>query len=630
MRKKKTSRSMDTQDNERSVRFTRRAFFIGALQGSLLAVLGGRLAWLQVHESHRYRMLSDKNRINLRLLAPSRGQIVDRFGVPLAVNNQNFRLLIVPEQAEDIELALRWVQKIIPVDEMDIRRVLKQVRRNPSYIPVEVRDNLDWEEVAKIEVHLGDLPGAATDVGEIRSFPFGSATAHLVGYVGAVSAREDSDDPLLSLPGFRVGKTGIEKTHDLALRGKAGRAEVEVNVLGREVRELHRIPPIPGERVSLTIDAELQRFTQSRLDQEKSASAVVMDAYTGEIYAMASSPGFDPNVFSRGVSPDVWEEFQSEPISRLNNKAVMGQYPPGSTFKMVTALAALEAGVINKNTSVFCPGHYEYGQGKFHCWKKEGHGNVSVVQALAQSCDVFFYRISTDLGIDRIAAMARRLGLGERFDFELSEEASGLVPDQDWKKNRMGASWQPGETIVSAIGQGYMLATPLQLAVMTARLVNGGMAVRPRLTASVGEKKITGGAPWPSLGVHRNFQDMVRDGMVAVLQPGGTAHAAQIGNPDYFMGGKTGTAQVKRITMTERAQGIKNETLAWKFRHHALFVGFAPVHAPRYSISVVVEHGGSGSGAAAPLARDVMLMTQQRNPCGEKLPPAPVAKEDNP
>lgn len=621
---------MDTQDNERSIRFTRRAFFIGALQGGLLAVLGGRLAWLQVHEGHRYRMLSDKNRINLRLLAPSRGQIVDRFGVPLAVNNQNFRLLIVPEQTEEIESALRRIQKIITVDERNIRRVLKQIQRNPSFIPVEVRDNLEWEEVAKIEVHLGDLPGAATDVGEIRSFPFGPATAHLVGYVGAVSTREDSDDPLLSLPGFRVGKTGIEKTHDLALRGKAGRADVEVNVLGREVRELRRIPAVPGARVTLTIDAELQRFTQSRLDQEKSASAVVMDAYTGEIYAMASSPSFDPNVFSRGVSPDVWEEFQSEPVSRLNNKAVMGQYPPGSTFKMVTALAALEAGVINANTSVFCPGHYEYGQGKFHCWKKEGHGNMTMVRALAESCDVFFYRISTDLGIDRIAAMARRLGLGSRFDFELSEEASGLVPDQAWKKNRMGTSWQPGETIVSAIGQGYMLATPLQLAVMTARLVNGGMAVRPRLTASVGEKKIMGDAPWPSIGVHPNFQSLVREGMVAVLQPGGTAHAAQIENPNYFMGGKTGTAQVKRITMSERAQGIKNETLAWKFRHHALFVGFAPVHAPRYCVSVVVEHGGGGSSAAAPLARDLMLMTQERNPCGEKLPPAPDAKETKP
>lgn len=619
---------MDTQDNnERSMRFTRRAFFIGAIQGGLLAVLGGRLAWLQVHEGQRYRMLSDKNRINLRLLAPSRGQIVDRFGVPLAVNNQNFRVLVIPEQVDAIEPALRRLQTIIGIEDRDIRRVLKQIRKNPSYIPLEVRDNLTWEEVAKIEVNLTDLPGVATDVGEIRSFPLGIATAHLVGYVGSVSTSDQGEDPLLSLPGFRIGKTGIEKTHDLALRGQAGRADVEVNVLGREVRELRRIPPVPGARVSLTIDAELQRFAQTRLDQEKSASAVVMDIHTGEVYAMASSPGFDPNIFSKGITPDIWEELQSEPVSRLNNKAVMGQYPPGSTFKMVTALAALEAGIINANTSVFCPGHYEYGQGKFHCWKKEGHGTVSVVRALAESCDVFFYRISTDLGIDRIAAMARRLGLGERFGFELSEEAAGLVPDQEWKKKKTGVSWQPGETVVAAIGQGYMLATPLQLAVMTARLVNGGKAVRPRLTGSIGDRKIDQAGSWPDLGVHENFQALVREGMVAVLQPGGTAYAAQIQNPDFLMGGKTGTAQVKRITMSERAQGIKNETLAWKFRHHALFVGFAPIHAPRYCVSVIVEHGGSGSTAAAPLARDLMVMVQQRNPSGQPIPPAPAAQE---
>lgn len=612
---------IDRQDgNERSLRFTRRAFFIGGLQCALLTVLGGRLAWLQVREGQRYRMLSDENRINLRLLPPPRGQIVDRFGVPLAVNNQNFRVLIVPEQADSVEPALRRLQTILTIDERSIRRVLKQVRRNPSFIPIEIRDNLSWEEVAKIEVNLMNLPGIATDVGELRSYPLGPATAHLVGYVGAVSEADQTGDPLLNLPGFRIGKTGIEKKHDLALRGQAGRAEVEVNVLGREVRELRRLAPVPGRRVALTVDAELQRFAQSRLDQEKSASAVVMDVHTGEVYAMASSPGFDPNIFSQGITPDIWQEFQSEPVSRLNNKAVMGQYPPGSTFKMVTAMAALEAGVINANTSVFCPGHYEYGQGKFHCWKKEGHGAVSLVRALAESCDVFFYRISTDLGIDRIAAMARRLGLGEKFDFELSEEAAGLVPDQTWKKKKTGVPWQPGETVVAAIGQGYLLSTPLQLAVMTARLVNGGKAVRPHLTASIGDARSGQGVEWPDLGLHRTFQDLVIRGMVAVLELGGTAYASRIEDPERQMGGKTGTAQVKRITQIERAQGIKNETLAWKLRHHALFVGFAPVHAPRYCVSVVVEHGSSGSGSAAPLARDLMVMAQQRNPSGQPIP----------
>lgn len=606
-------------DNERGRRFTRRAFVMGGLQCGILSLLGGRLAWLQIAEGQRYRTLAEKNRISLRILAPSRGQIVDRFGVPLAVNVQNFRALLVPEQAGDVEKALRAFQNIVSVDDRDVHRLMKQVGRSPSFAPVEIRDNLTWPEVARVEVNLTDLPGISVEAGELRSYPFGEATAHLIGYVGAVAKNEQSEDPLTRLPGFRIGKNGIEKKWDAKLRGAAGRAEVEVNVLGREVRELRRFPARVGERTVLTIDAELQRLLYQRLAQERSASAVVLDAHTGAIYAMASFPAFDPNVFSRGIPSDLWEEIRAAPVTPLTNKAVAGQYPPGSTFKMVTALAGLEAGIIGKHTSVFCPGHYEFGRGRFHCWKKEGHGTVNVVRALSESCDVFFYRISTEIGIDRIATMARRLGLGAKFEFELVEQMPGLVPDVAWKKTRMGQPWHPGETVVASIGQGYMLATPLQLAVMTARLVNGGRAVEPSLTAGIGDGDFAPRGKWPDLEIDPAHLEIVGQGMYQVVNGSGTAARSRIAEAGMEMGGKTGTSQVRRITAAERAAGVKNETLPWKHRHHALFVGYAPVAAPRYACAVVVEHGSSGSGSAAPLARDLMLMTQQRDPASKPI-----------
>lgn len=602
--------------NQDSTRvFTRRSFVVGALQVGFLAVLGGRLAWLQVAQGSRYRTLSDQNRINIKILPPSRGQIVDRFGVPLALNNQNYRVLIIPEQTDSIEKSLRSLQALIELKEEKIKKVLKQVKASPKFVPIEVRDDLTWEDVAKIEVNLPDLPGLAIDVGEIRSYPFGSSTAHIVGYVSGVSQAEDSEDPVLKIPGFKVGKTGIEKTFDLELRGKPGNAEVEVNVVGREVRELGREPSKEGHRVVLTIDGELQRFTQGRIEQERSASAVVMDAHTGAVYALASNPGFDPNVFSKGLSAAMWEELLADPGRPLTNKAIAGQYPPGSTFKMVTALAALESGIITSNTSFFCPGHYKFGDGKFHCWKKGGHGTVNLIDALAQSCDVFFYEISTKIGIDKIAETAKRLGLGRKFGFELTEEKPGLIPDKGWKQGNFGETWQPGETIVASIGQGYMQATPLQLAVMTARLVNGGRAVKPWITAYAGDKFVGHDSNWPEMGLEKGHLDLIRKGMESVVNgERGTAHSSRIEEPGMEMGGKTGTAQVKRITMKQRLEGVLNEDLPWHFRHHALFVGYAPIQAPKYVCSVVVEHGVGGSTAAAPLAKELMIEAQRRDP----------------
>ncbi len=603
--------------------FSRRAFFIGGLQLFGLTILGVRLAWLQIVQGGRYKTLSDKNRINIRMLAPSRGDIVDRFGVPLAVNTQNYRVLIIPEQVDDLEGALRALQKIIHIEENDVRRVIKNSSRSAKFIPLKIKEDLTWEEVAKIEVNLPDLPGLSIDVGDIRTYPYRGATAHIVGYVRAVSQKDlaNNNDPILKLPDFKIGKTGIEKIYDLDLRGKAGALEVEVNVIGREVRELKRKDALAGNRITLTIDGELQRFTQDILSRHKSASAVIMDAHSGAIYAMASHPSFDPNMFVRGLSQETWQTMLDDPALPQTNKAIAGQYPPASTFKMITALAGLKAGVINKRTKVFCSGSYEYGSDKFHCWKKHGHGNVDLFSALAESCDVYFYKMATEVGIDAIADMARRFGLGDRLGFELNGEAAGLITDKAWKRKRFGKRWYAGETIVSSIGQGGMRATPLQLAVMTARMVNGGKAVKPWITGYSGDEFL-GNEGWSDMGISKADLKLVMRGMdMVVNDKNGTAYKSRIEEESWQMGGKTGTAQVQRITKTQRKLGVKNEDLPWKQRHHALFVGYAPISNPRYVCSVVVEHGVGGSSAAAPLAKELLKQVQMRDPAITQMQP---------
>lgn len=604
------------RDKDRSLSFTRRAVVIGALQGTFLTVLGGRLAWLQIAEGQRYRTMSEDNRINVKLLAPSRGLIVDRYGLQIAGNSQNFRVLVTREQTDDLEGALLSLQKLIALSDDQIQAVLKQAKKTPKFAPLEVRDNLTWDEVATVEVNLPDLPGLSIDVGEIRFYPMDMATAHLVGYVGAANKADLTDnDPLLKIPGFKIGKTGLEKVYDQALRGKAGAAEIEVNVVGREVRELSRNPGDPGRDVILTIDSELQKYTQDRLVDSKSASAIIMDVWTGAVYAMASTPSFDPNIFTRGLTPEKWEELLSQEGHPLNNKAVGGLYPPGSTFKMVTAMAALELGIINRNTTFFCPGHFKFGDTKFHCWKPSGHGRVNVVQALSQSCDTFFYNIANDINIDRLADMSKRLGFGQILGIELTEERAGLIPTREWKRNNMKDKvWHPGETIVAAIGQGYTQATALQLAVMMSRLVNGGLAVKPRLAEYVGQEFHLETAP-QKLGFKKQNLDLVKEGMIsAVNMPHGTALGSRITIEGQEMGGKTGTAQVARITADQRARGVKNQDLPWHLRHHALFVGYAPIANPRYACTVIVEHGVGGASAAAPIAKDLLIMAQQRSP----------------
>lgn len=603
----------DEQEQQKD--FTRRAFLIAGIQGCVLGVLGGRLAWLQLSQSDKYTVLADENRMSVKMLAPSRGVITDRNGIPLALNKQNFRVLVIPEQTPDVEAALNELRKHIDISDRDMRRALKEVKRSAKFVPVEVRDKLSWEDVAKVEVRLPDLSGVSIDVGEVRHYPMGLSTAHIIGYVGAVTKSDlETGDSVLKLPNFKIGKTAIEKSLDPKLRGAAGSSQVEVNVSGREVRLLKKDPAQEGAPIALTIDSRLQTKLYGLLSEHKSATAIVMDAHTGAIYALGSGPSFDPNYFTKGMSSEVWQDMLDNPGKPLNNKAVAGQYPPGSTFKMISALAALEAGVINEKTTVHCSGSFEYKSDLFHCWKGSGHGWCGLTKALAESCDVYFYDLATKIDMNDISKMARRFGLGQKYDFELPEELAGLVPDKNWKMGHFGQAWKPGETVIASIGQGYLQSTPLQLAVMTARLVNGGKAVKPSMIGFIGHKAM-GKSDWPSMGINQKYLAMVKKGMdQAVNDKNGTAFDSRIEKKGEEMGGKTGTSQVRRITMAQRLAGVKNENLPWKDRHHALFVGYAPMDEPKYIVSVVVEHGVGGSRKAAPLAKRLMEETQRLDP----------------
>ena len=582
---------------------------------ALLSLLIGRMYYLQVVESERYVTLADENRINLRLLPPPRGRIVDRLERPMADNQQNYRVVIIPEQAQDVERTLDRLSLIVSLSAGERRRIMREVKRKRAFVPITVRENLDWREVARIEVNTPDLPGVLIDVGQSRSYLYGPQTAHVLGYVASVSEKELTGDPLLELPGFRIGKAGVEKVYDLALRGSGGSSQVEVNALGRVIRELNRQEGQPGTEVRLTIDRDLQNYIANLVGNE-SASIVVMDVHTGEVLALVSSPSFDPNSFNKGLSQAEWESLISNPKAPLTNKSIAGQYAPGSTFKSVVALAALDKGVINPETKIHCGGVTKLGNTEFHCWKKGGHGPLNMREAIEHSCDVYFYEIARRTGIERIAAMARRFGLGETLGLDLPGEKAGLVPSDKWKRGAIGAPWQLGETLIAGIGQGYILTTPLQLAVMTSRLVNGGRAVKPRLTMEqVSEEGVT---PFPEqeadpLGIPTEHLNIVLGGMEDVVNaPTGTAFKSRIKEEGWHMGGKTGTVQVRRITKAERETGVlKNEELPWEERDHALFVGYAPYDSPRYAVSVVVEHGGGGSKTAAPIARDVLRETQR-------------------
>jgi penicillin-binding protein 2 len=602
------------RDLDRQKQFTRRALLLGGGKALLLTALAGRLYYLQVVEAERYLTLAEDNRINLRLLPPPRGLILDRKGRPLAANRQDYRVVVVAERSGDVETTLDSLNTLLPLGEGDRKRVLRDIGRQRRFVPVTIREDLGWEDVARIEVNSLDLPGVAIEEGQSREYPYGEILSHVLGYVGAVSEADTSDDdPLLELPGFRVGKAGIEKSYETVLRGVGGSSQVEVNAVGRVIRELDRNEGQPGSDVTLSLDLDLQQLAVQRLESE-SGAVVVLDATTGEVLAMASTPGYDPAAFNRGLTVDEWKALTSHPRSPLTNKAIAGQYAPGSTFKPVVALAALERSAMDPGTRVNCSGSYSLGNAIFHCWRRGGHGSLSMRDALSQSCDCYFYEAARRVGIERIALMGRKLGLGAPLGIDLPHERGGLLPTREWKTARFGTSWSMGETVISGIGQGYVLSTPLQLAVMAARIANGGLGIVPRLAQDERIADSIRSVPRPEpLGLNPAHLKVVQEGMDGVVNGShGTARGAAIHVEGFEMAGKSGTSQVRRISRAERQSGvIRNEQLPWERRDHALFIGYAPVSRPRFAAAVVVEHGGGGSKAAAPIVRDLLLAAQR-------------------
>ena len=615
--------SFDAKDKGRYATFTRRSLLVSGGMLSIFGVLAGRLYQLQVVDGERYLTQAEENRISQKLLAPPRGRIFDRFGVALASNRRNYRVLIVPEQAQEgVEATLDALAKVIPLADRNRFKVVKDAAANKPFVPLLIAENLSWEDFARLNLNLPYLRGVQPEVGETRDYPFADEFSHVLGYVAAVSpeekeksASDGAEDPVLDIPGFRIGKRGIEKTYDDDIRGRAGASRVEVNAYGRVIRELQREPGQPGKDVYLTIDRDLQQLIHDKLKGE-SAACAVMDVQSGDLLALVSTPGYDPNAFNVGLTTEQWTELTESDHKPLINKALAGAYPPGSTFKIVTSLTALDEGTITPETIFHCTGVVTLGNHDFHCWKKGGHGAMNLRLGLKNSCDCYFYQVAMKLGIDALSAGARRLGLGLPTGIEIPGERTGFIPDRFWKQATFKESWQQGETLIAGIGQGYILATPLQLCVLAARLASG-MQVAPRLVHAIGPQMQPRAHAEP-VGFSADALNAVREAMfAAVNEPGGTAYSWRIPDKSIAMAGKTGTAQVRVITRQERAGGVrKNEDLPWTLRDHGLFIAYAPADKPRYACAVVIEHGGVGAHPQVQVARDALAFAQRRDILG--------------
>ncbi len=628
---------VNSNDPEKKEVVTRRAAIFGGGFSLLLAGVSVRLFHLQVLDHEKYQRLAQENQFNTRIIAPLRGEIVDRFGKTLASNRQNFRLLLMPDEAGDVESALERIRKFVVIPDEKHAKLLREIKRTRGYTPVEIVNNLEWNDFSKLNYELPHLPGAHPEVSETRNYPLGNATAFVIGYVGAVTDRDldapDNEDQqmLLRQPGFKVGRDGLERTYEKELRGVAGAMDVKVNAHGRVIEEIEDSikPPVQGETLGLTIDADLQLAAMKALEGE-SASAVVIDIESGDILVLASTPAFDPNIFTKGIPSDLWRDLNESPYKPLLNKPLGGIYPPGSTFKMVTAIAAMRSG-IDPSFRVRCNGKFWYGNRFFHCWEKRGHGTVDMRNSLKHSCDTFYYTVATQIDVDIIADTARKLGLDQTFELGIPGQHSGVIPDRAWKRRFYAGTpenqtWFPGETLSVAIGQGSVSTTPLQLAVMSARIASG-REVRPRIVRFRGDLEL----PTPKashLDIAEEHLQLARDGMYAVVnEPGGTAGRSAFDNKEWKLAGKTGTSQVYRITNEERARGLtKPEQLPWHRRDHALFVCFAPYDAPRYACAVVVEHGIGGARMAGPKAKEIMTAVMMKDPARLKpLSPAALA-----
>ncbi len=585
---------------------TRRTFLLGLAQAALLGGLVVPLYRLQVKKQSRYLALSENNRLTVHLTNPIRGRLFDRHGIPLAFNKNIFRLAVLPATQEELLYTLKSLQRVMPQYDFCLESVLRTFQKNPHALLV-LKKFLTWDEVVLLEMHASYLPGVQIEGGQTRHYALGGKAVHFLGYVGCPIKGDTLSKNQSAIPHLRIGRAGVEKVLDSQMRGQEGSVSLEINAHRRVVRTLDKNSSVPGSDQTVSLDSRLQHYVASRLSEHKSASAVVMDPQ-GEIHALVSHPGFDPHLFVNGVKSSDWKNLHERAYNPLLNKALNGLYPPASTIKMAIVLAALTKGVITPKTRFHCAGFVSCGNRPLHCWRHKtgGHGSLNCYQAIVQSCDVFLYEIARRTGAEFMSQTLRELGLGERLMPDFQEEVAGLVPTPTWKRASRNASWTPADSMLMGIGQGYMLATPLQLAVMTARLMTG-QQVMPRYLST--EKH-----PSPqALSFAPEHLELIRESMIGVTNtPQGTSFRYRISKPGFEMAGKTGTSQVRRISLSDRKKGlIKTAHLPWEEREHALFCGYAPIHHPRYAIGLIIEHGGGGGSVATPVARDILHYAQE-------------------
>ena len=589
----------------------RRVLLIGSFKLLVFSAIIGRLYKLQVVDREKYKTLSDSNRISLVFHAPSRGKIIDSLGNTIA-NNRKVYALIYDYSKLDLINTIDKIKSLINLNDETVNLILNKIKS------VEIIDNtvilkeyLSWKELSIIYVNLPDLPGVTIKTSSIREYTKGSFYAHTVGYTSYFNEKNSEINFTKNIPFFLKGKNGIEKVYDSYLRGVPGREEVEVNASGKFIRRLSLVKSIPGKDVQLTINSDLQDFAHGAIGSNIGA-VLVLDAKNGDILCSASSPSFDPNIFSKKLDNKSWNKIINSMNAPLINRPINGLYPPGSTFKPVVALAALKFGVISKDEKIFCNGIYTLGNRNFHCWKEVGHGNLNLEDAIAQSCDVYFYELALRLGINKIAETARLLGFGEFYD-DYYGISKSIIPDKKWKKDNFNEKWQKGETLNVGIGQGFLLSTPLELAIMTANIINKGNLIKPNIVKSISGEKVDN----DKLTVRSNFKlehlDIIKKAMYQVINsPKGTAWKSRVNDKDFNISGKTGTSQVRIISKEERESGIiKNEDLPFEKRDHALFVGFAPYNNPKYITTVILEHAGGGASNAAPMARDILVKARK-------------------
>ena len=615
-------------------------FILNAAKAAVFFGIFGRLVSLQINEANKYKTLSDKNRFREWKLAPQRGIIRDFFNREIASNEKVYQLHITPENSPNLETLFFRLKTILNLTDKRIFFLKRKMAKQKPWEPIIVSDNLTWSEFSRINLFLHELPGVEPVVSVARLYPDTSA-AHLVGYVSQVSQKDLQKKLYLKdmSVGIAVGKTGLENKLDENIIGKVGFQRYEVNAFGKRIKQIKVDPGKAGENFRTTIDLDVQKFTAETI-KEKAASVCVMDIYNGDIITLASSPSFDPNSFVHGIDKKYWEQLISNEKKPLNNKAISGLYPPGSTIKTIVALSALENDVWNPKKYITCTGLTElYGE-KFHCWKKKGHGPMNMRSAIQRSCDVYFYEVARILGVDRLSETAKKFGLGKKVLDGFIEEREGVVPNTAWKRKYIGKSWYLGETLHSGIGQGYFQSTPLQLCLMTAQIANGGFEIKPRVLINENKNKLreyikfkneNPNDPLPIDMLVSNFDlkplfrnqeniNFVKDAMFAATnEAGGTSYRSRLNEKRFMFAGKTGSSQVKRFTEEQRELEVKQEDIVYKDRDHALFVAFAPVSDPKYAISVVVEHGGSGSSAAAPIAKKVIKKVLERNELREKF-----------